>query len=255
MSNDLNVAINSIASVCFDSIGTEYFVQGFLKSIGEATGSALSTFAKQGLRWEVQSMAAYPAPTELQMSVIPKISEHSHDHPIVQYAKNHPEEIVCCLLTDFVPIEVFRQTDLYREACGPAGLEYMLSASVFDELGNTYTLNLSHPFQNFTHESKEIVKTAYPLFLKAFRIHQLLGQHVDQLQSVLPFSLREAEVLEWVTQGKTNPEIALILDISIKTVEKHLSSVLRKFKFSNRSELIRHTASEDWIRFPCLDAV
>lgn len=39
-------------------------------------------------------------------------------------------------------------------------------------------------------------------------------------------SPREAEVLLWVAQGKTNPEIATILGISEETVKKHMKEVL-----------------------------
>lgn len=42
----------------------------------------------------------------------------------------------------------------------------------------------------------------------------------------LGLSPREAEVLLWAAQGKTNPEIATILTISEETVKKHMKEVL-----------------------------
>jgi hypothetical protein len=38
----------------------------------------------------------------------------------------------------------------------------------------------------------------------------------------LGLTRREAEVLSWIAQGKTNPEIAILCDISERTVQKHL---------------------------------
>lgn len=46
---------------------------------------------------------------------------------------------------------------------------------------------------------------------------------------------REAEVLAWVTEGKTNPEIAKILNISSKTVKKHLEHVYSKLGVETRT--------------------
>jgi DNA-binding NarL/FixJ family response regulator len=46
---------------------------------------------------------------------------------------------------------------------------------------------------------------------------------------------REAEVLFWVAQGKTNPEIATILGIGLTTVKKHLEATFAKLGVENRT--------------------
>lgn len=51
----------------------------------------------------------------------------------------------------------------------------------------------------------------------------------------LGLSPREAEVLFWVAQGKTNAEIGLILDISATTVKKHLEHIFQKSGTENRT--------------------
>jgi len=50
---------------------------------------------------------------------------------------------------------------------------------------------------------------------------------------------REREVLRLIARGYTYKEIARRLHISIKTVETHVSAVLRKLQLSNRHELTR----------------
>ena len=45
---------------------------------------------------------------------------------------------------------------------------------------------------------------------------------------------REAEVLFWVAQGKTNAEIGLILDAAASTVKKHVERILEKLEVENR---------------------
>ncbi|HEY8001700.1 MAG: response regulator [Vicinamibacteria bacterium] len=50
---------------------------------------------------------------------------------------------------------------------------------------------------------------------------------------------REREVLRLIARGYLYKEIALELSISVKTVEAHVSAVLRKLQLSNRHELSR----------------
>jgi len=52
-------------------------------------------------------------------------------------------------------------------------------------------------------------------------------------------TMREREVLRLIARGYLYKEIALELGISAKTVEAHVSAVLRKLQLSNRHELSR----------------
>ncbi len=60
-----------------------------------------------------------------------------------------------------------------------------------------------------------------------------LDPELDQL------SPREREVLRLIARGYTYKEVALDLTISAKTVESHVSSVLRKLQLSSRHQLTR----------------
>jgi DNA-binding NarL/FixJ family response regulator len=53
---------------------------------------------------------------------------------------------------------------------------------------------------------------------------------------------REQEVLLLIARGYTYKEIAARLHLSVKTVETHVSSVLRKLQLTNRNELTRWAA-------------
>lgn len=53
---------------------------------------------------------------------------------------------------------------------------------------------------------------------------------------------RERDVLRLIARGYTYREVGEELFISIKTVESHMSSVLRKLQLSNRNELTRWAA-------------
>jgi DNA-binding CsgD family transcriptional regulator len=55
----------------------------------------------------------------------------------------------------------------------------------------------------------------------------------------LGLTRRETEILGWVVQGKTNSEIGTILDISHRTVQKHLERIYLKLGVENRHAAMR----------------
>ena len=61
------------------------------------------------------------------------------------------------------------------------------------------------------------------------------GEATPAMLEPLGLTPREAEILFWVTRGKTNPEIATILDIGLTTVKKHLESTFAKLGVENRT--------------------
>jgi DNA-binding NarL/FixJ family response regulator len=57
----------------------------------------------------------------------------------------------------------------------------------------------------------------------------------DLLREKFELTPRESEVLTWISRGKTNQEIAMILDFSPRTVNKHLEQIFRKLGVENRT--------------------
>ena len=58
---------------------------------------------------------------------------------------------------------------------------------------------------------------------------------------------RETEVLGLVASGKSNKDIAEILNISVKTVETHKTHILIKLGLNNNAELIRYAIKNNII--------
>ncbi len=48
------------------------------------------------------------------------------------------------------------------------------------------------------------------------------------------FSPRESEVLVWLTEGKTNAEMAALMGVALQTVKFHLTSIFNKIGTGNR---------------------
>lgn len=98
------------------------------------------------------------------------------------------------------------------------------------------------------HEEAPIHQFVFPkgaLHVRRFSnaAHQgtvlMLEEHLNvppstQLQA-LGLTPKEAEVLFWMAQGKTSPEIATILDSAVNTVKKHAQRIYQKLGVENRT--------------------
>jgi DNA-binding NarL/FixJ family response regulator len=65
------------------------------------------------------------------------------------------------------------------------------------------------------------------------------ADHDDELDRLTP---REVEVMRLIARGYTYKEVATELVLSVKTIETHVSAVLRKLQLSDRRELARWAA-------------
>jgi DNA-binding CsgD family transcriptional regulator len=75
---------------------------------------------------------------------------------------------------------------------------------------------------------------------------------VDESQHSSTLSDRELQIVELVTAGLTNQEIAEQLEISKRTVDNHISNILTKTATGNRVALVRWALQ--WGKV-CLDEV
>jgi len=88
----------------------------------------------------------------------------------------------------------------------------------------------------FSHRLAGFVLDAFAAAPSPEDVRPSFDPELDQLTS------REREVLRLIAQGYTYKEIARELYISVKTVESHVSSVLRKLQLSTRHQLTRWAA-------------
>lgn len=72
--------------------------------------------------------------------------------------------------------------------------------------------------------------------------------HFQKSEALSSFSSREQEVLELLTHGLSNAQMGNELHLSPRTVEKYVSSLLRKTETSNRAELVRFAITHGLVK-------
>lgn len=77
---------------------------------------------------------------------------------------------------------------------------------------------------------------------------QAIRPYSDPGEPFHPLSNREMEVLECVTTGMSNKEIAGMLGISHQTVKNHVTAILRKLGVDDRTQAAVYALRRGWVR-------
>ncbi len=71
---------------------------------------------------------------------------------------------------------------------------------------------------------------------------------VDPGEHFVPLSPREMEILQFVTRGMSNKQIALELGISHQTVKNHMTAILKKLDVEDRTQAAVYALRRGWVR-------
>lgn len=93
---------------------------------------------------------------------------------------------------------------------------------------------LSGPIERLSALARSLLQIAVHLAFK--RVMQLNSEPAPLPHAGL--SVRQAECLRWVAQGKTDPEIGIILGVSPRTVRFHLDKAKGKLKVMTRVQAV-----------------
>lgn len=80
-------------------------------------------------------------------------------------------------------------------------------------------------------------------------ISQVTRPYLDDTEEVFsPLSPREMEILQYVTRGLSNKEIAHALGISHQTVKNHMTAILHKLDVEDRTQAAVYALRHGWVR-------
>lgn len=156
---------------------------------------------------------------------------HRLDHPVLRQHLHDPDGRVATL-RDLTTLRQFRQTGLYAECYRHLRYHDHLAFCLASGPGTLAAIALGR-LTPFTTREKNLLERFRRLLAPLWTLMDRSWPMT--LPDLPPLTLREREILHWVSQGKTNAEIAIILTISPNTVKNHLARILEKLGVETRT--------------------
>jgi DNA-binding CsgD family transcriptional regulator len=165
----------------------------------------------------------------------PLFQEAAGHSPSIAYVKVEGTERVL-MTSGWAAQQELIQTNFAME--GRIGIRRHEKA--LDPLDRTVTRLGSGFDQSITEENQNLFCALMPHIRNASQIAARISPKETSTNDLERFDLtpREKEVALWMKEGKRDKEIAVILGISSRTVEKHVHQILEKLQVENRSSAI-----------------
>lgn len=164
---------------------------------------------------------------------------HIEDHPFTTHARA-TGQWGPFRLSDFWTPKQLRASAVWRDAYQHLNVGRLLAGCAF-RANRMVTLNFARPLaaRDFSERDRRVLELLLPHFVQALQSaerHTAVRTKDARPLPMLGFTPRESEVAVWLARGRTNPEIASILGMSRRTVEKHVENILAKLAAGNRTE-------------------
>lgn len=131
--------------------------------------------------------------------------------------------------TEVLIFTMHESEELIREVLGAGARGYLLKSDAVRQLiPAVESLSQKNPY--FAGRVSAVVLDG---FLKGGQV-TLEGPTTERLTS------REREVVQLLAEGKSNKQIARLLDLSVKTVETHRTAAMRKLELNSLPDLVRY---------------
>jgi DNA-binding CsgD family transcriptional regulator len=180
---------------------------------------------------------------------------HAAENPLYTHMVQHPDDLAVYKITDFVPIQKFRRTELCRLLYRPMGAEFQICLPIVCEKTNAVVIVFNRP-TDFTERDRQRLTLLQPFVINAYkqfrRLESIIAAALDSDSNAASprakadqFKLppRLKKVLALVVKGQSNAQIARQMKLSVRTIEKYVEQVLRRLNVRSRSAAVAKVLS------------
>ncbi|MDI6728137.1 MAG: helix-turn-helix transcriptional regulator [Thermodesulfovibrionales bacterium] len=260
--SDLQSLQNCIREI-YSDLNLDEWHSRLLSVISKAIPSELINYSEiNPLKQEYIRFIEMPS-KYISLKDIPIFAEYMHEHPTISLL--YPEQMLKrplkdCIkdrgrldyvlspecqavkLSDFLTNNQFRRLRLYNEFFRKYDIEYQMVVPISHHPSTLTGIVLNRNGKDFSEQDRLMLNILAPHIVQAYKNAKTVSaiqlnvraSAETQAGAIDSLTLREAEVLHWVAQGKDNATIAAIMQIRICTVKKHLENIFAKLGVENR---------------------
>jgi DNA-binding CsgD family transcriptional regulator len=148
--------------------------------------------------------------------------------------------------SDVAAWKALQELALFRQFYIPLGLRHQIAFTLPSPPNRILAIALSRTNRDFTDTERDFLNTARPFLIQAYRnclaVRTIADPTATSGSGMLALltgegmTRRQAQILLHIARGRSNRDIAKHLEISDRTVQKHLEHAFRRLGVRTRSE-------------------
>ena len=237
---DLRAALNAVGDIAGAAGDLAGFAQIGVQVLNSLAASELTTLSRCDLH-SGRRVVFGVLPGAIGDEERAAFDRHFGEHPLVQYHAV-ARGAFAHRISDSLSQPRFRATALYNDYYRRVGLSHALALPIRMDGHELVSFVLNRQGHDFSDRELALLDTLRrPLALTwdrlcaAERPALAVAPEVVARYAMTP---REAEVLSWVALGKTDRDVAALLQCSPRTVHKHLQRVYAKLGVETRTAAV-----------------
>jgi DNA-binding CsgD family transcriptional regulator len=217
------------------------FTEVALTSLARLIGCDILTFTEVDLQSGRIRYSDYPDGT-LAVSNYQAFSENVDQHPLLNYYRTSGDGRAV-RMSDVVGRTEWHRLDIYQECYRPRPTEHVLGVHLPSSPASSRAFAFNREKGDFTETDRDLLDMLRGPLADALLRARTLDRAEQRLDApsqdrLAPLTDRELQVLELVAAGRTNVAIAHALQVSPRTVAKHLERTYRKLGVGNRAAAV-----------------
>lgn len=247
--NDYAAALQLLLQVEVQAGGLESFVRAVTRALGRYVASERTALCLRDLRSGHRQVLGLRG-TQAAADAVAGFDRHFFGHPQLRLqglAKGGPMQ----RMSEVPSGRDVQRSALYANGYQRTGLEHAMAVPLYQDAATQVSIVVSRRGMDFGERDRARLELLRPhlafLFCHACRRAAGLAQRagapmllpaprVDLASTAL--TPREREVLRWLSAGKTDADIAALLSISPRTVNKHLEHIYVKLGVETRTAAV-----------------
>ena len=245
-SAELRGVLDILLAIAESAFGSNEFARRGVDCLPRLVSSELTTLSvcnfETGHRSVVSDQAGAISQRELEA-----FDQYFFEHPLGREHARNP-----CAITkrigDLLPESEFKRTPLYNDYCRRIRIDHVMAVPIHVDRRFLVSFVFNRGKRDFSERDRECLEVIRPHLGNFYRLSVAANRPCDAPASpetsarsaalTLPLTPREHDVLHWLAAGKTDRDIGAILDISPRTVHKHLQRLYEKLGVESRTAAV-----------------
>ncbi len=230
----MRAALDTLHAIGEDCADSSDFARRGVQCLPRLVSSELTTLSVCNLDSGHRKVVC-DQPGAISRRELEVFDRHFFDHPLVREHGRNPAAVTR-RIEDLLPGSAFQRTPLFNDYYCAIRIDHVMAVPIHVDRHILVSFVLNRSKRSFSDRERERVEVIRPHLGNLYRLSAPNNDALPELAA--PLTVREREVLNWLGGGKTDKDIAAILTISPRTVQKHLQRIYEKLGVETRTAAV-----------------